>query len=143
MSFEIIDHLSMADIAFRVSGIDYNELFAEAGRALVSIMLDDTGLIEKEIDKNFIMERGEIEVLLYSYLQEFIFFKDSESLILVPEYVKITENNGYWYCACRAVGEKIDPQRHFFSADIKSITMHSLKIWEEKNQFWGQVVVDV
>lgn len=143
MPYEIIDRLTMADIAFRASGTDCNELFLEAGKALVSIMLEDTGSVIKSLDKNFMMERGELDELMFSYLQEFIFFKDSESLILIPEYVKVSENNGRWYCACMASGEKIDRARHCFSTDIKSVTMHNLKVWNENGIFLGQVVLDV
>lgn len=143
MSFEILDTLSMADTAFRASGLTRSELFVASAEALLSILLLDPASVRKKNRKDFSVEADDIELLLYRYLQEFVFLKDSEFLLLVPVNVDIRGNGGGWVCRCSAMGETIDAGRHLFHADIKSVTMHNLKVWEEDGIWMAQVVIDV
>jgi SHS2 domain-containing protein len=143
MAYEIIDDMTRADVAFRVRGNDLAELFIAGGRALASIMLQNLEEIRPTISINFDCQAADLELLYYDYLQEFIFYKDSQRLLLLPEKIEFNEHTDSRLLTCQARGEKIDRTRHLFSVDIKAVTMHGLKVVKEKNAWTAMAVVDV
>jgi SHS2 domain-containing protein len=143
MAYEIIDDLSRADIAFRVRGGSLGELFSAGGRALASIMLQNSGEIRPEISVSFECTASDLELLYFDFLSELIFHKDAERLILLPARVDIEEIAGEYRLACGARGEKIDRTRHHFIVDIKAITLHHLSVLKENDTWTATVVVDV
>jgi SHS2 domain-containing protein len=143
MSFEIIDTISRADIAFRVRGKDPEKLFAAGASALASIMLQNPEAIVPSKYIAFNCESPDLDLLYFDFLSEFIFYKDSKKLLLRPERVDIKQSNNGYYLTCRAKGDMIDRNRHNFNVDIKAVTMHHLKV-EQKNDEWtATVVLDV
>jgi SHS2 domain-containing protein len=143
MSYEIIDAISRADIAFRVRGKDPEELFAAGASALVSIMLQNPGAILLSTNVSFNCESPELDLLYFDFLSEFIFYKDSKKLILLPERVTIKQSNDGYYLTCRAKGDTIDRNRHNFNVDIKAVTMHNLKVEQRNDEWTATVVLDV
>jgi SHS2 domain-containing protein len=143
MSFEILEDLSLADTAFRVRGKSREELFLEGGQALYAIMLQYPGELKPDIPVSFHCEAADIEFLLFDFLQEFIYFKDSKNLILVPQSVRILDKPGGVNLTCNALGEEIDRLRHSFIIDIKAITMHHFSVVAMEGAWTATVVVDV
>jgi SHS2 domain-containing protein len=143
MPYEIIDDISRADIAYRVHGKDPDELFASGAAALVSIMLQNPETIRPSTVITFNCESPVLDLLYFDFLSEFIFYKDSKKLILLPESVQIKQSNDGYYLACRAHGETIDRKRHIFNVDIKAVTMHNLIVVQRNNEWTAIVVLDV
>ena len=143
MSYEIIDSITRADIAFRVRGKDLEKLFATGASALVSIMLQNPEAVLPSTHVAFNCESPELDLLYFDFLSEFIFYKDSKKLILLPERVDIKQSNDGYYLTCRAKGDTIDRNRHYFNVDIKAVTMHNLKVEQTNDEWTATVVLDV
>lgn len=143
MSFEIIDEFTSADIAFKASGKDIEELFKSSACALLSIMLENPGLVSKSVKKRISLKNIELDMLLYEFLQELIFYKDSELLLLVPETITISKRADDYFLECYLAGEKIMREKHCFNVDAKAITMHKLKIEKQGDSWAATVIVDV
>lgn len=143
MAFEIIESISRADVAFRVRGKDLSELFIAGGKALVSIMLQNAEDIRPAMAVGFDCEAADLELLFYDFLQEFIYYKDSEKLLLIPESIEFIESADRCRLTCRAKGEKIDRTRHLFIVDIKAVTMHNLNVVKDNDAWSATAVVDV
>lgn len=141
-NFEIIDNVTRADVAFRAYGGTITELFQSAALALMSIMLVNPEGIAFSTKRSIALDNLDRELLLFEFLNEFIFFKDSELLLLKPESVEIEEVDGGYRLQCDARGEHID-RKHVFNVDIKAITMHELSIAREGDQWCATVVLDV
>lgn len=142
-NFEIIDDITRADIAFRAYGDSITELFASAALAMVSIMLVNPDGIVFSTKRGIALDNRDRELLLFEFLNEFIFLKDSESLLLKPASVEIEEVNGGYRLKCDARGEHIDRGRHVFNVDIKAVTMHGLRIACDGDRWCATVVLDV
>jgi SHS2 domain-containing protein len=142
-NFEIIDGVTSADIAFRAYGGTLTELFVSSALALMSIMLENPEGIVFSLSKGIELSNEDRELLLFEFLNEFIFYKDSELLLLKPESVEIEEENGGYRLQCDARGEYIDRNRHIFNVDIKAVTMHRLSIARDGGQWCAMVVLDV
>lgn len=142
MDFQIIDGITSADIAFRVEGGTMDELFINASRALVSIMVANPDTIGCSVQKEFTVDEMSPEMLLYEYLNEILFYKDSEQLLLIPDVATISKGDRYTL-QCTARGDYIDHRVHRFQVDIKAVTMHSLTVNETPEGWNVTVVVDV
>jgi len=68
MSFEFLEHT--ADVKFRASGDNLEEMFGEAGFALFDVMRGDLKILETS-EKEFEVEGEDLENLLYNFLEEF------------------------------------------------------------------------
>ena len=135
--------MTSADVAFRACGENLPELFSEGAQALVSIMLQNPEAIKPTTSITFNCAAESIDMLYFDFLHEFIFYKDSGSLILLPQKLQIDEPSDGYRLTCHARGEKIDRKRHLFIVDIKAITMHNLGVVKKKNGWSASVVVDV
>lgn len=143
MDYEILDNISRADIAFRVRGIDPGNLFINGARALIAIMLEHPEAVRPSEAVTFSVTAPALDLLYYDFLTEFLFYKDSRKLVLLPDLVEILGSEGAYTLSCTACGEKIDRSRHVFRTDIKAITMHSLDVSMTDHDWQATVVVDV
>lgn len=145
--FRFLPDIATADLAFEAFGRDYNELFENAGYALESAMVDLATVNSKEIRK-VRLENENIENLLTSFLEELIFIKDAEELLINSIVCKIKSNGESerktYKMECRLAGERIDRDRHKLGVDIKAVTKHLFRIEKLKNKtFCCRVVLDI
>ncbi|MBN1495163.1 MAG: archease [Spirochaetes bacterium] len=143
MAYELLDSISMADIAYRVRGSNLVDLFINGACALISIMLENPESVRPIESVTFNAASPDPDLLYYDFLSEFIFFKDTHRLILMPATVEISHTDQGYSLSCKAMGEKIDRSRHVFIADIKAITMHNLAVALMGDEWRATVVVDV
>jgi len=142
MDYEILDNITSADIAVAVTGENLNELFMKGGMALVSEMTDDPGkIIEKEI-RSGTLRHEELDLLFFGFLNEILFYKDAEGVILKPINVEIESSGGEYTCTYIFAGELINESLCGFRVDIKGVSLHHLKIEENGGFFKGVAVFD-
>lgn len=143
MPFEILEKITRADVALSITGKDLEELFTSGAEAVNSVMTANPEIISKDTDKYIKLREKDIEWLFFNFLQEIIFFKDAESLLLLPEKIQITSSKHGYYCKGLLKGEKIDPAKHDLKVDIKAVTMHKYSLKKEKGLWTAIVVLDV
>lgn len=143
MDYEILDNITSADIAVSVKADNLNELFMKGGIALVSEMTDELDLIKEREKRIGTLNHHELELLFFQFLNELLFFKDAEGLILKPVKVEIKAEDGEYICTYIFSGELINDSLCGFRVDIKGVSLHHLKIEEEGGIFKGIAVFDV
>lgn len=143
MNYELIENITSADIALRVKAPSLSHLFRYGAEALMSEMIEDTDSINKSVSKNGRLEGSDLSLIYFEFLNEFIFFKDSESLLLLPENVEISSADNLYACTYTLNGEKINKNLHKFRVDIKAVTLHALRIYEDNGTFIAESVFDV
>lgn len=141
--YELIEGVTWADCAFRAYGETLPALFINAAHALLSIIMEDITQLRPVQKMQFTVQKETLELLLYAYLEEFLFYKDSQSVLLLPDVVIIGQGPAEVMLECHAVGETIDQHRHRLLTDVKAITMHRLTVTRENEQWNALVVVDV
>jgi len=140
MPFEFLDDIATADIAFRAWGRDLDELFSSAAEAAIKVMSDAPLMILPNVCRQVSLKNKKLDILLFNFLQEIIFYKDSEQLLLRPQAVRVVP--GFFLTADLA-GEKLDPKRHQLKVDIKAITFHRFQVLKSKEGWECVVVVDI
>lgn len=143
MGFEIIEDITLADIALRICGRDLNEMFVSGAWAIISMMVENPESISRHIERDIRLTNSNLDLLLFEFLQEIIFYKDSESLLLIPDDVKISNSCDVHKLECRVYGETIKRDKHVLNVDVKAVTMHNLNV-EKRDDIWmATLVLDV
>lgn len=141
LNIKFHENIAIADAAFTIKGKSLEELFENAAIALMSSMADISRIDQKE-KRKILLENKALDLLLFDFLNEIIFYKDSESLLFSKFNVKIDKRNIYKLNALIS-GEKANPKKHRVSIDIKAITMHMFKVVKTKDGYEARVVIDI
>jgi len=115
--FEIIEGITSADIALRLSGPDIESIFHGAAKAFLSVMLEDSTSALPHDTRTISLVRENEELLLFAFLDELVFLKDAENLLVVPRAVAIQAGGGGLTLRCDADVDFIDRERHRFIVD--------------------------
>lgn len=143
MSYEFLEDIAIADIAFRAWGKDLAELFKAAGDATINTMIDNLDSIEPKQTRTFSLENDALDLLLFNFLQELIYYKDSEQLLLRAYQVQIEEKNDLYQLSAVTQGENLDPNRHHQRVDVKAVTLHRFQLEKVENGWTAMVILDI
>ena len=143
MPYHYLEDIGTADIAFEVSGRDLPALFSDAAEATMNVMIDNLEAIEPRETRQIELSNDKIDMLLFEFLQELIYFKDAERLLLRVRDVQVDEKKGKYFLKAEAAGEPLDAARHHQRADVKAVTLHDFTV-EKKNGGWrARVLLDI
>ncbi|MBD1832012.1 archease [Cyanobacteria bacterium FACHB-472] len=143
MPYEFLEDVATADIAFHAWGKDLEELFIAAGDATMNVMIDNLDAIALTETRTFSLENDELDMLLFNFLQEFIYYKDSELLLLRAQQVEISEKDGVHQLSTVTKGEKLDSDRHQQRVDVKAVTLHQFQLEKTDDGWTAMVILDI
>jgi SHS2 domain-containing protein len=134
--FEIIDHT--ADVGIAAYGADMSQAFANAARALFSLIteLDD---VAEVLHRDVELTAPDQESLLVEWLNELIYLFDTENIIF--KRFDITQLN-HTQLKARSYGEKVDKSKHKLKTGVKAATYHMLKV-DKDDGCQVQVLFDI
>jgi SHS2 domain-containing protein len=135
--FRILEHT--ADIGFEAFGATRQEVFANAARALMHLMVDLEAIAPQE-RISLRAEASDMPSLLVNWLSEILYLFDAEGWLFNDfEFDKLTEHS----LAAMARGEKFDRRRHQVKLLVKAVTYHQLELRETAEGWRAQVYVDI
>ena len=143
MSYEFLEDIAIADIAFRAWGKNLEEVFKAAGDATLNAMIDNLEAIELKETRTFSLENDALDMLLFNFLQEFIYYKDSELLLLRAQQIEIEEKNGEYHLSAVTQGETLDRDRHEERVDVKAVTLHRFQLEKTDDGWTALVILDI
>ena len=139
--YKFLEDVAIADIAYEAYGKTLNELFENSAFAIFELSANlKTISARQKIE--FELENEKIENLLYDFLSEILFLKDSKYMVFKKVKVLIKENKKFQLKAILE-GDTINPQKQQLENDIKAVTMHMFEVKKEKNRYKATVVVDI
>ena len=134
--FQIIDHT--ADVGIIASGTDMGQAFANAARALFSLITEPDN-VQEVLHRDIEITATDEESLLVAWLNELIYLFDAEGTLF--KRFDITQLDSTKLKA-RAYGEQVDNARHELKLGVKAATYHMLKI-EKNDGCKVQVLFDI
>jgi SHS2 domain-containing protein len=141
MPYEYRGDIAHSDVAFDASGKTMEEVFQEAAKATLQVMVQDISSI-RQVDKVEVrLDESSSEMLLFDFLNELIFYKDAKRLLLLPTELKISNEGRHLEATLR--GEQIDPSRHPLDTDVKAVTMLRFALEQVPEGWRATVVLDV
>ena len=143
MPYHYLEDIGTADIAFEATGRDLPELFTSAADATMNVMIENLDTIEPRETRRLELKNDAIDMLLFDFLQELIYFKDAERLLLrVPE-MGIEEKEDAYSLKATIAGEPLDPERHQQRADVKAVTLHDFRVEKTEGGWKASVLLDI
>jgi len=135
--FEIVDHT--ADVGIIAYGVNINQAYANAARALFSLIteIDD---VNEVLYRDIELTAPDQESLLVEWLNELIYLFDTEHILF--KRFDITELNSTRLKA-RSYGERVDSSKHKLKTGVKAATYHMLKINKDSSGYQVQVIFDI
>ncbi len=134
--FEIINHT--ADVGIIAYGTDISQAFANAARAMFSLIteLDD---VEEVLYRDIELTAPDEESLLVGWLNELIYLFDAENIIFKRfDIIKLDNTR----LKARSYGDKVDTSKHKLKTGVKAATYHMLKV-DKANGSKVQVLFDI
>ena len=143
MPYEFLEEAAIADIAFQATGNSVEEVFLAAADATMQVMIDNLESIEFKDRRTLHLENGALDMLLFDLLQELIYYKDANQLLLRVRSLQVRQENNSWKLVGEALGEKLDPDRHRQRADVKAVTLHHFHLGKTDAGWAASVILDI
>ncbi|MBI5014521.1 MAG: archease [Deltaproteobacteria bacterium] len=143
MPYRALDDIGTADAAFEAWGATPEEVFAAAADATLNVMVEDPAAVAAREQRHLTAEAESLDLLLLGFLNELLYLKDAERLLLRVTEVRLQGGPGHWRVEGEARGEEIDPDRHALVVDVKAVTLHRLRVERTQRGWEATVVVDV
>lgn len=143
MPYRFLDDVATADVAFEATGKTVEELFVAAAEATTNVMIRDLVQLVLKEKREIRMEGELIDLLLFDFLQELVFYKDAELLLFGHYLVKIEREGSCFRLQAEAHGETLDPDRHDLVVDVKAVTLHQFEVKETVQGWEARVILDI
>ena len=135
--YDVFEHT--ADLGLRVVAPDLDTLFAEAGRGLFSMIVENLDDVRPTQALKLHIEGQDTPYLLFDWLNELLYKFDCEHWLLSHFDVRVTATG----LDAEARGELLDVSRHRLDHEVKAITYHGLQVVESDDGWMAEVIVDI
>jgi len=131
-----------SDLAFVAHGATVEAVFAAAAQALLAATVEDPDSVERRERRSVTLEEPDLELLLLRFLNELVYLRDAEEVLLHADRISVTRNAGA-RLESELAGERIDPGRHALAAEVKAATAHGLRVASTPAGWTAAVTLDV
>jgi SHS2 domain-containing protein len=135
--YEFFDHT--ADIGIHIFGRSMPELFENAGFALFDIITDIAAVREQEV-RWFALQRDSLDELLVEWLSRLLFISTTELFLFRRFHVAQIDGENL---QAEAWGEPLQDALHTIKTEVKAVTYHKLKVYQEEGLWHATVVLDI
>ena len=143
MPYKYLEDVGTADIAFEATARDLPELFTAAADATMNVMIENIDSIEPRETRHIELKNDKLDMLLFDFLQELIYFKDAERLLLRVHEMRIDDKDGRYFLDAATEGEPLDVARHEQRADVKAVTLHDFYVKKIDDAWKASVLLDI
>lgn len=143
MPFKFLEDAATADIAFEAWGRDLEETFTAAADATMNVMVEELDSIVAREERKIALENDELDLLLLNFLQELIYYKDAEQLMLRVSEVGIKGERAPFSVRATARGELLAPERHHPRVDVKAVTLHNFQLEKIEGGWRTFIILDI
>lgn len=128
-----------ADLGLRIWGDSQEELFENAGAALMGVLTDRRRL-RRQKTAEILLVAPDLEALLVAWLNYLLYLYDVDAFL--GREFKVLELTPQ-RLAAQARGETYDPGRHVSRTAVKAATYHHLAIVKENGGWQATVILDL
>ena len=138
--YRFLEDVAIADSAFQAEAESLEDLFRTCAMALFDVMAD-TSTIQPKSKEDVELAGDDLDELLFDWLAELIYLKDSKSMLFGRFEIKIEQADGFKLTAS-AWGESADQKKHKVRVDVKAVTYHLLEVKQVDDKWVAKVVLD-
>ncbi len=141
MFYRFLEEVAIADVAFEAEGRTLPEVFEASALALTETMADLDG-IPLVLSRQISLTAEDLETLLFRWLAELIYLKDSACLLFRRFEISIREATE-WELQATVWGDRIDYAKMSLRADVKAVTYHMFALEQTSHGWKARVVLDI
>ncbi|MFH1856195.1 MAG: archease [Candidatus Omnitrophota bacterium] len=135
--FEMIEHTG--DAGMKAYGTTKEEMFVNAATGMFSIIADLKSIkMQDSIDIE--VEADNIEELFVAWLRELLYQCDVKKVIFKAFSIEFLDDK---HLRALCYGERINIEKQKLKTEIKAVTYHQLKVWQENSLWIGQIIFDL
>lgn len=141
-SFQFLDDIALADLAFEAEGDSVEELFCAATGALLETLADPATVVatwERRIEK----VSEDPADLLFDWLSDVVYWKDAAGVVFHDAELSVRQEGSTWRLEAVLRGASVDQTMQTLRSDVKGITKHLYDVRQEGSRWYARVVVDV
>lgn len=139
--FEFVEGAT-GDLAFEAHGPTLEAAFIGAGRAFLAATVGGPETVARRERRSVVLEEPDLELLLVRFLNELVYLRDAEELLLHPDSIDIAQD-GSASLRAELAGERIDRRRHRLLSDVKAATVHGLRVKQTCDGWNVRATLDV
>jgi SHS2 domain-containing protein len=139
--FVVLDAVALADCALEIEGRDLADLFETAARAVAELMVDPATVVPG-VERTVALTAPSLDLLLYDWLSELIYLKDSEQLVFTRAAVDV-QNGSPARLAASLTGGAIRGPGTALRADPKAVTLHQFTLEHLATGWRARVIIDI
>jgi SHS2 domain-containing protein len=143
MPYRYLEDIAAADAAFEATGETLEDLFTACADALMNVMVENLESIRSERSLEVSLDEESLEMLLFGLLEELVYYKDAEQLLLRVIRINIVPGEQHNLLRAALSGETIDPEKHHLLVDVKAVTLHRFRVVDTNGIWKATVVVDI
>jgi len=137
------DDIATADVAFEAWGVTVEDAFIAAADATMNVMVEDLSTIGCLHELTVELGHDQLDLLLFSFLNELIFLKDARNLLLRVQAVSIGTEEGKFTMKSTVCGEMPDAGKHELLVDVKAATLHRFSLRKTDAGWEAFVILDI
>ena len=143
-SFQFLDDIALADMAFDAKGETLPALFTAATQALLESLADPTSVADtwrQSVD----LEESDIPTLLFEWLGRLVYLKDAHGVVFnhASLTVMAQPERASWHLHAEVAGATVDPTTQELRSDVKGVTKHLYAVTQDAAGWKARVVLDV
>ena len=143
VAYRYLEDIAIADVAFEAWGESREALFRAAADATLNVMVGDLGSVEQKVNRPVRIDPDNLDLLLFNYLQEIVFYKDAEQLLIRPATLDLQCDGEVCSATGTWSGEELDPERHELIVDVKAVTLHRFHVGSSERGWEAFVILDI
>ena len=129
-----------ADKGILARGRDLSEVFANAARGLLALMVENPAAVRPVERRAVRLTAGSPEGLLVAWLSELLYLYEVDGFLAADCSIgRLTESD----LSAEVSGEPFDPARHRAAGHVKAVTYHGLEITRDAAGYRAPIIVDV
>ena len=141
LAYEFTDAVT-SDLSFIARGATLEALFASAAEALLAATVEDPASVVGREKRVVALEEPDLELLLLRFLNELVYLRDADGLLLHAERVRVLQD-GPARLEAELVGEPIRPGAHRPTAEVKAATAYGLRVYPTDGGWEATCTLDV
>jgi SHS2 domain-containing protein len=128
-----------SDVGIEARGSTCAEAFSRAAAALISIILDPSGVGTTE-RRTVFLEASDAEQLLVRWLSEILYLYDGCGYVAKEFQI---DDCTPTHLEAIILGEPLQRPKHTTRMDIKAVTYHQLAVWQDVEGWGVRVYLDI
>jgi SHS2 domain-containing protein len=140
-SYHFVDAVT-SDLSFVARGATLEEVFASAADALLAATVEKPASVAPRTERRIALAEPDLELLLLRFLNELVYLRDVELLLLRVKQVRV-EHDGEARLEALLVGEPMRPESHGTASEVKAATAYGLRVAPSDEGWEARVTLDV